>query len=169
MSSGWRAPTAQVADGVIVDPVGPVADGSDRPYRVSRATGHTTSRSPGWAAPETTCVDPPAPPLGAITSIAVRPCRWLPLRTSSQPNWQCGGTPLLRAVLEDAAVFREDLQASQVLFDAHGQRFLHVGVLFGPGRGDGDRHVPVVGRGDHHGVDVVAGQQFAEIGVGTCP
>ena len=51
--------------------------------------------------------------------------------------------------------------------DAFGQgvreRFLAEDVLAGVGGGDGRDRVPVVGRGDAHGVDVVAGDQFAEI------
>ena len=46
------------------------------------------------------------------------------------------------------------------------ERLLHVGVFLRPGSRDGNRHVPVVGRGDDHGVDIAAGQQLAEIAVG---
>ena len=60
----------------------------------------------------------------------------------------------------------KDLAAGQVLLDADPQRLLHVGVLLRPCRRDGDRHVPVVRRGDDHGVDIGAGQHFAEISIG---
>ena len=90
-----------------------------------------------------------------------------PLRTSSQPKRQCGErsaacVPYWKMRL----LLLEDLAAGEVLLDGHGQRLLHVGVLLRPGGGDGHRHVPMVGRGDHHGVDVLAGQQLAEIAVG---
>ena len=44
---------------------------------------------------------------------------------------------LLRAVLENALLFVEQLAASQVLFDAHAERLLHVYVLAGPHGGQG--------------------------------
>ena len=40
------------------------------------------------------------------------------------------------------------------------QRLLDVDVLAGRAGVDRHRHVPVVGRGDQHGVDVLAGQQL---------
>ena len=74
--------------------------------------------------------------------------------------------PLLRAVLEDAARLAKDLQAGEILLDGQPERLFAVNVLLRPGRKDGDRHVPVVGRGDGHGVDVLPRQNVAEVGVG---
>ena len=73
--------------------------------------------------------------------------------------------PLHRAVLEDPLVVRKHLAAGQVRFDRQAQRFLHVSVFLRAGGHVGDRHVPVILRSHHHGVDVLAGQQVAEIGV----
>ena len=80
---------------------------------------------------------------------------------------EIGRTALLHAVLKNAARLPKNLQAGKILLDRQPERFFSVGSIFlRPSRQDGDWHVPVVGRGDGHGVDVVAGENVAEIGVG---
>ena len=70
---------------------------------------------------------------------------------------------LLRAELEDAAVAMHRVAQDLDLVDAHAQRLLDVDVLAGADGGQGVQDVPGVERGDGHGVDIVAVQQFAEI------
>ena len=78
-----------------------------------------------------------------------------PLRTQLAANPAIGRAALLGAVLEDPVVFLENLAAEQVLLDADAQGLFDVAVFPRASCHDGDRHVPVVGRGDDHGVDVV--------------
>ena len=49
--------------------------------------------------------------------------------------------------------------------DRYPQRLLAVHVLPRLGRGRGDQRMPMVLRGDHHGVDVLAGQQLAIVAI----
>jgi hypothetical protein len=51
------------------------------------------------------------------------------------------------------------------LGQAEADRLLQVDVLAGPGRRQRHQHVPVIRRGDEDGVDVVAGNEVAPIGV----
>ena len=73
--------------------------------------------------------------------------------------------PLLRAVLEHIAIPLDGLAQGDVPLHAQTERLLDVHILARPRRGQGGRHVPVVGRGDDNGVDVVAGEQLAEVRV----
>ena len=70
---------------------------------------------------------------------------------------------LLAAGLEDASVAPHRVDYRPRFADRQCQRLLAVNVLAGLGRLDRDDRVPVVGRGDDHRVDVVAGQQLAEV------
>ena len=70
---------------------------------------------------------------------------------------------LLRAELEDAAVAMHRVAQDLDLVDAHPHGLLDVDVLAGPDGGQGVQDVPRVERGNGHGVDVIAVQQFAEI------
>ena len=70
---------------------------------------------------------------------------------------------LLRAVLEDRSILVDRGAQSLVLLDAQAQRLLAIHVLARAHCRQRDRHVPVIGRGDHDGVDVVACQDFAKI------
>ena len=67
--------------------------------------------------------------------------------------------PLLDAHRHDAIVLARGLDGFPARFDLVRQRFLDVDVLAGGARLDRDRAVPVVGRGDENGVDVLALEQ----------
>ena len=73
--------------------------------------------------------------------------------------------PLLAAGLKDDLIGSHRLDDLPTLGNRVRQRLLAVDVLLGLGRQHAAQSVPVVGRGDHHGVDVVAGQKLAEIAV----
>ncbi len=68
--------------------------------------------------------------------------------------------PLLRADLHDALVLVLGLDDRRALGQIVRQRLLDVDVLAGRAGVDGHRHVPVVGRADQHGVDVLAVEQL---------
>ena len=72
----------------------------------------------------------------------------------------------LRAGLEDLARAAEGLGQDQALGDVLRAGLLAIDVLAGVGRQHRGRGVPVRAGGDQHGVDVVAGQQLAEVAVG---
>ena len=73
---------------------------------------------------------------------------------------------LLRAVLENDSLLLDHFLQGQILFDGHPQRLLDVNVLAGSRRQNPDGNVPMIGRGNHNGVDIVAGQQFAKVAIG---
>ena len=72
---------------------------------------------------------------------------------------------LLAADLEDALGLPCHLEQGLALVDGQGERLLAIHVLAAPQGGDGGQRVPVVGRGDDHGVDVFAGAKLAEVAV----
>src|SRR5437870_6533935 len=72
---------------------------------------------------------------------------------------------LLAADLEDALGLPCHLEQGLALVDGQGERLLAIHVLAAPQGGDGGQRVPVVGRGDDHGVDVLAGAKLAEVAV----
>ena len=76
------------------------------------------------------------------------------------------GGPLLGAHLEDALVLPDRGDELFALGDGIGQRFFEVDVLARFGRGDGVGRMPEVGRDDEDAVEVLAGQELAEIAVG---
>ena len=73
--------------------------------------------------------------------------------------------PLLRARLEDHLVLADGGDELLALDDRVGQRLLDVDVLARVGGRDGDDCMLVVGRGDRHAVDVLAGQQLAVVAI----
>ena len=74
--------------------------------------------------------------------------------------------PLHRSRLEDALVLAHRLHHRAGLVDGLAQRLLAIDVLARLRRRDGDEGVPMIRRRDHHCVDVLSRQQFAEIIVG---
>ena len=72
---------------------------------------------------------------------------------------------LLRADLEHAARFLHGVADAEAFFDRERERLFAVHVAAGPQRGDGDRHVPVVGRADGDDVRLLALEQLAVVGV----
>ena len=73
---------------------------------------------------------------------------------------------LLGAGLEDLLAAAHGFDEREGLMDVVRERLLAVHVLAGVDRGDGGDGVPVVRRGDDDGVDVLVGDEFAEVGVG---
>ena len=73
---------------------------------------------------------------------------------------------LLRAELEDPPGLPDRGPQRLVLGDAQAHRLLQVDVLARPHCGQRDQDVPVIRGGDDHGVDVRAGQNLSEVGVG---
>ena len=70
---------------------------------------------------------------------------------------------LLAAGLHHAVVFTYGIDAKLGLGDRQRQRFLAIDVLTGLAGFDDRDRVPMVGGGDHHGIDVVAADDLAEI------
>jgi len=77
-----------------------------------------------------------------------------------------GGGARFGAVLEHAGRAPHRVAARQVLGQADAERLLDVHVLARLHRRDGHGHVPVVGRGDAHRVNVVSREKLPEIHVG---
>src|SRR5262245_19840158 len=69
----------------------------------------------------------------------------------------------LRADLDDAVCGLGRLVKPLGLLDGASHGLFAINVLAGLHRLDGDRRVPMVGRGDDHGVDVLAGDHLAVI------
>ena len=67
------------------------------------------------------------------------------------------------AGLQDAFVGRHGLENFDGFVDVVRQRLLAIDILAGAQRGECRNGVPVVGRGDADGVDVLAGDEIAEI------
>ena len=67
--------------------------------------------------------------------------------------------------LHDALVLAGRLDHLPAFEDVVGSRFLDVHVLAGLAGPDRHQRVPVIGRGDHDGVDVLAVQELAHVGV----
>ena len=67
------------------------------------------------------------------------------------------------AGLQDAVVGIDGPQDFDRLVDVVRQRLFAIDVLAGPQGGQGDEGMPMVGRGDAHGVDVVAADDLAEV------
>ena len=74
-----------------------------------------------------------------------------------------GGAAVLRAHLDDPLVLPGGLDQLAALPAVVAQRLLDVHVLARLAAPDGGRHVPVVGRGDDHGVDRLVVQGLAEV------
>ena len=68
---------------------------------------------------------------------------------------------LLRADLKHAARFLHDVANAKAFFDRERERLFAVHVAAGPQRGDGDRHVPMVGRADRDDVRLLLFEQLA--------
>ena len=73
--------------------------------------------------------------------------------------------PLLRADLKHAAGFLHGVADAEAFVDRQRERLLAVHVAAGPQRGDGDRHVPVVGRADRDDVRLLLLEQLAVVAV----
>ena len=89
-----------------------------------------------------------------------------PLRTSSQARRKRPSERCWLPVWKIAAGLLGDLDHGLALGDGQRQRLLAVDVLALAHGVDGDQGVPVVGRGDDDGVDVLAVEQLAEVLVG---
>ena len=76
---------------------------------------------------------------------------------------EVGEIAALRAGLEDAARAPHCVAKGQTLGDRLRAGFFAIDILAGPGRKTGRRRVPVWTRGDQHGIDVAAAQEFAEV------
>ena len=74
---------------------------------------------------------------------------------------------LLGACLEDGLLFRDLLVDGLALGEEVGDGLLAVDVLAVAQGLEGAEGVPVVGGGDDDGIDVVAGAELAEVGVGV--
>ena len=72
---------------------------------------------------------------------------------------------MLRAVLEEPLVFAAGIAQGPAFQERQRQRLLAEHILARPNGQQRDRHVPVLGNGHHDGVDVLAGQQVAEIAI----
>ena len=70
---------------------------------------------------------------------------------------------LLRADLEHAAGFFHRVADAEAFFDRERERLFAVHVAAGVQGGDGDRHVPMVGRADGDDVRLLAFQQLAVV------
>ncbi len=75
--------------------------------------------------------------------------------------------PLHGADLEDPAGLLDDLLDQLPFVDRQRERLFAVDVLAGLHRLDRDLRVPVIGRGDHHRVDVFAIEDLAIVFVGV--
>ena len=73
---------------------------------------------------------------------------------------------VLRADLQDLLVGVDHATQVQRVLDPHRQGLLDVDVLARHDRVDRHRHVPVLGRGDEHGVDVLARQELVVVAIG---
>ena len=71
---------------------------------------------------------------------------------------------LLRAPLEDDAVFLDRLAQREAFRECHAQRLFAIYVLPAAGRLDADERMPSFAWRDDDRVDVLPGQQLAEIG-----
>ena len=76
------------------------------------------------------------------------------------------GGALLGAELEDAFVAVDVFAQGPVFGEVEAHGLFEVNVLAGADGGQGGEHVPVIGGGDEDGVEVLAGDQFAEVVVG---
>ena len=77
--------------------------------------------------------------------------------------------PLLAADLENDRILGDGVHDLPPFGNAVRQRLLAIDVLPGVGRQDAGDRMPMVRRGDHHGVDLLVGEQFAEVGVSWQP
>ena len=73
---------------------------------------------------------------------------------------------LLGAELEDALATVDFLAQRPVLRDVDAERLFHIDVFAGANRGQRRQHVPMVGRGNQEGVNVLASDDLLEVGVG---
>ena len=73
---------------------------------------------------------------------------------------------LHRARLEYTVILARRLHHFTGLMDGQGERLLAIDILARFARRDGYEGVPVIGRRNHHGIDVLACQQFAKLLVG---
>ena len=71
---------------------------------------------------------------------------------------------LLHSDLADALVDSGRIDHARSLLDPEGERLFHVDVFARVEGVDGDRSVPVVGRGDQNGIDLLKFQQLRVIG-----
>ncbi len=76
-------------------------------------------------------------------------------------------TPPVRSDLNHAFVASSSLDHLASLVDRDGQRFFNVHVLAGVAGVDCLNGVPVIRRGDHHGIDVFTFHYFSEVTVGS--
>ena len=86
-----------------------------------------------------------------------------PLRTSSQARRKRASLRCWLPTWRTRLCCAHLLHQALALVDRERERLLAVDVLAGPGGGDVDQRVPVVGRAVDDDVDVVALEQLAEI------
>ena len=82
---------------------------------------------------------------------------------AGEAGFQAGAPP--RAALQHPLMSLHGAADGAPVCNARGQRFFRVEVLACRGGGRGDHGVPVVRRRIHHGIDVLAGEDFAEVTV----
>jgi hypothetical protein len=70
---------------------------------------------------------------------------------------------LLTACLEDDLAFRRGRHDAPAFADGAGQWFLAVDMSPGPRGQHARQGVPMIGRGNHDGIEVISGQQFSKV------
>ena len=83
-----------------------------------------------------------------------------PLRTISAALWNCGSGALPGASLPDDVVLVDGADDGLLFGNGAGERLFAVDVFFAGSGFSGDDGMPVVGDGNHDGVDVVARDAF---------
>ena len=81
-------------------------------------------------------------------------------------NWMSAREALLESDLHHALGIAHRGDQRRAFFDRVRDGLLAVDVFAGAHTGDGDGHVPVVGRGDHDGVDILTVEDLAVVEVG---
>ncbi len=107
--------------------------------------------------------DMPLMPHVTFLTVPMRPC--FTRATGLQEAMPTFGT-LHGADLEDTACFFDDLFDQLSFVDGQRERFFAVDVFSRVHRFDRDLRVPVVGRGDHHRVDVLSIEDLSIVLVG---
>ena len=73
---------------------------------------------------------------------------------------------LLGAELKNAFLAMDFLSQGPVFGEVEAHGLFEIDILAGADGGQGGEHVPVIGRGDENGVNVLTSEQLAEVGVG---
>src|SRR5205823_6879476 len=106
---------------------------------------------------------PDAPARLAAVALGDEQLAVLPGLDGGDLTGPAGVAPLLGAVLQDAAVLLNGLDAAAALADDVAHRLLDVDVLARLHAPDRQERVPVVGRGDRDRVEVLVVQRLADV------